>query len=115
MTIGHLAQDRQELYGWAIIPYDPLTSPATSRMVYPLLMKKEWMTMDVLNVPEFAQLLGMTQQSLYARRSRDPGSLPPAIRIGRRLVWGRETVEKWLIDLEKTQNQPRRRETPASA
>ena len=56
--------------------------------------------MDVLNVPEFAQLLGMTKQSLYARRSRDPESLPPAIRIGRRLVWRRETVERWLVDLD---------------
>ena len=70
--------------------------------------------MDVLNVPEFAQLLGMTEQSLYARRSRDPESLPPAIRIGRRLVWRRETVERWLVDLEKTQNRPRRKGTPAA-
>jgi predicted DNA-binding transcriptional regulator AlpA len=70
--------------------------------------------MDVLNVPEFAQLLGMTEQSLYARRSRDPESLPPAIRIGRRLVWRRETVERWLVDLEKTQNRPRRKDTPAA-
>ena len=70
--------------------------------------------MDVLNVPEFAQLLGMTEQSLYARRSRDPESHPPAIRSGRRLVWRRETVERWLVDLEKTQNRPRRKGTPAA-
>ena len=70
--------------------------------------------MDVLNVPEFAEALGMTVQSLYARRSRDPESLPPAIRIGRRLVWRRETVERWLVDLEQSQNRLSRRETPAS-
>ena len=70
--------------------------------------------MDVLDVPAFAELLGMTEQSLYARRSRDPSSLPHAIRIGRRLVWRRETVEQWLVDLERKQNQPRRRKaTPA--
>ena len=76
-------------------------------------MKKEGNEMDVLNVPEFAELLGMTVQSLYARRSRDPQSLPRAIRIGRRLVWRRETVEEWLVDLEQTQNRPSRRETHA--
>ena len=67
--------------------------------------------MDVLDVPAFAKLLRMTEQSLYARRSRDPNSLPPAIRIGRRLMWRRETVEKWLVDLEQAQNQPGRRKT----
>ena len=70
--------------------------------------------MDVLNVSEFAEVLGMTVQSLYARRSRDPGSLPSAISIGRRLFWRRETVEEWLLDLEQTQNRPNRRETSAA-
>jgi predicted DNA-binding transcriptional regulator AlpA len=65
--------------------------------------------MEVLDVKTFAGLLGMTEQSLYARRSRDPASLPHAIRIGRRLVWRRETVEQWLADLEQSQNRPRRR------
>ena len=65
--------------------------------------------MEVLDVQAFAGLLGMTEQSLYARRSRDPESLPNAIRIGRRLVWRRETVERWLADLEQSQNQPSRR------
>jgi predicted DNA-binding transcriptional regulator AlpA len=70
--------------------------------------------MEILDVPAFAELLGMTEQSLYARRSRDPESLPPAIRIGRRLVWRRETIEEWLVDLERTQNRSRRRQTPAA-
>ncbi len=64
--------------------------------------------MDVLNVSAFAEMLGMTRQSLYARRCRDPESLPPAIRVGRRLLWRRETVEQWLIELESSQNQPSR-------
>ena len=72
-------------------------------------MERKGDEMDVLSVPEFAELLGMNVQSLYARRSRDPESLPHAIRIGRRLVWRRETVEDWLIDLEQTQNRPSRR------
>ena len=59
---------------------------------------------DVLNVNGMAELLGMTPKSLYSRRSRDPKSLPPAIRIGRRLVWRRETVDAWLADLERKQN-----------
>lgn len=67
------------------------------------------LSIDVLDVSRFAELLGMTEQSLYARRSRDPDSLPPAIRIGRRLVWRRATVEDWLTGLEESQNRPRRR------
>jgi predicted DNA-binding transcriptional regulator AlpA len=67
--------------------------------------------MEVLDVRAFAKLLGMTEQSLYARRSRDPGSLPGAIRIGRRLVWRRETIERWLEALEQSQNEPTRRKT----
>lgn len=76
--------------------------------------------MDVLDVTAFAKLLGMTEQSLYARRSRDRAaggkpSLPPAIRIGRRLLWRRETVEQWLVDLERAQHRPRRRKVPTEA
>ena len=58
----------------------------------------------VLDVDGMADLLGMTPKSLYTRRSRSPKSLPPAVRIGRRLVWRRETVEAWLADLERKQN-----------
>lgn len=65
--------------------------------------------MDVLDVEAFSEMLGMSAQSLYARRSRDPQSLPPAIRIGRRLVWRRATVDQWLADLEHDQNTPRRK------
>ena len=64
---------------------------------------------NVLDVEGMAELLGMTAKSLYTRRSRDPKSLPPAIRIGRRLVWRRETVDTWLADLEAQQNRSRRK------
>jgi predicted DNA-binding transcriptional regulator AlpA len=64
--------------------------------------------MDILNVPTLAEMLGMTPQSLYARRCRDPESLPQAIRVGRRLIWRHETVERWLIELESSQNGPSR-------
>jgi predicted DNA-binding transcriptional regulator AlpA len=67
--------------------------------------------MDLLDVAALAELLGITEQSLYARRSRDPESLPQAIRIGRKLVWRRETIDQWLIDLEKSQNSPKRKAT----
>ncbi len=64
--------------------------------------------MDVLTVEDLADLLRMTKESLYTRRCRDPRSLPQAIRIGRRLVWRRETVERWLEDLEREQARQRR-------
>lgn len=67
--------------------------------------------MDLLDVPAFARMLRMTPQSLYARRSRDPESLPRAIRIGRRLVWRRETIDQWLLDLESSQNRSSRHQT----
>lgn len=59
---------------------------------------------DVLDVDGMADLLGMTPKSLYTRRSRSPRSLPPAVRIGRRLVWRWETVDAWLAELERKQN-----------
>lgn len=65
--------------------------------------------MDVLTVEDLADLLRMSKQSLYTRRCRDPKSLPQAIRIGRRLVWRRATVEKWLEDLEREQSRKRPR------
>lgn len=67
--------------------------------------------MELLDVSDLAKLLGITEQSLYARRSRDPESLPKAVRIGRKLVWRSETVNQWLIDLEKSQNTPKRKAT----
>lgn len=65
--------------------------------------------MDVLTVEDLADLPRMSKQSLYTRRCRDPKSLPQAIRIGRRLVWRRATVEKWLEDLEREQSRKRPR------
>ena len=59
---------------------------------------------QVLDVEAMAEVLGMSPQSLYTRRSRDPDSLPPAIRLGRRLMWRLATVENWLAELERTQN-----------
>ncbi len=64
--------------------------------------------MDVMTAEDLAEWLGMSKQSLYSRRCRDPKSLPQAIRIGRRLVWRRETVERWLEDLERDQARQRR-------
>ena len=91
--------------------YEWLSSVVGNRMVSSWFMEKEMNEMEILNVPAFAELLGITEQSLYARRSRDPESLPPAIRIGRRLVWRRETIEEWLVDLKLENNGRRRRRT----
>jgi len=67
---------------------------------YPVTSLRE----EVLTVADLSGLLGITPQSLYTRRSRVPASLPPAIRLGRRLVWRRSTVEGWLRELERKQN-----------
>ena len=48
----------------------------------------------LLSVSDIAEALGRSPQAIYDLRHR--GVLPPALRIGARLYWLREDVEKWL-------------------
>ncbi len=59
---------------------------------------------ELVTVTELADWLGISTESLYVRRSRSPETLPPAIRIGRRLYWRPKAIEQWVEDLEATRN-----------
>ena len=55
----------------------------------------------VLSISEAAQLLGLTRSQLYSltrERSRIRQSHPlPVIRLGKRLAFRRESLERWLV------------------
>jgi excisionase family DNA binding protein len=58
----------------------------------------------LLNISQAAELLGLTKQQLYQltrSRSRRRQALPlPVIRLGKRCVFRRESLERWIAQLE---------------
>jgi hypothetical protein len=58
----------------------------------------------VLNLSEAAELLGHTPTQLYERtraRGRARQRIPiPHLRIGKRIYFRRESLEKWILELE---------------
>ncbi len=52
--------------------------------------------MTLLTSITLAAWFDMTPAGIKQRYYRDPGSLPPAIRIGSSLRWDPETVRAWL-------------------
>jgi predicted DNA-binding transcriptional regulator AlpA len=57
----------------------------------------------LLTIEGLAALLHRSPESLYVQRSRNPDSLPPALRVGRRLYWRHQTIDAWLEELETKQ------------
>lgn len=47
---------------------------------------------------ELAAFLRISADTVYRRRSRYPETLPPAIKIGRRIYWIMSDVMKWCAD-----------------
>jgi predicted DNA-binding transcriptional regulator AlpA len=59
---------------------------------------------ELISMREFAEdWLGVKVESLYARRTRKGGSLPPVVSIGRRKYFRRSQVMEWLDDQQKRQ------------
>lgn len=59
---------------------------------------------DILTLEQLAEIyFKTTPDAIYARRKRDPDSLPPAIEIPglRRIFWHRKTVENWFLSFEQ--------------
>jgi excisionase family DNA binding protein len=58
----------------------------------------------VLSISDAASLLGLTKNQLYElcrKRSRSRQVHPiPAIRLGKRLAFRRESLERWIAELE---------------
>ncbi len=56
----------------------------------------------LLNVQQLAQLLGVSTRHIW--RMRDSGQLPPAIKLGAKIVkWSREDVVAWIRRSTETQ------------
>jgi excisionase family DNA binding protein len=52
------------------------------------------MTVEMLDLERVAELLGISTRSV--RRFSDAGSMPPPVRLGKRCLWPRETIEEWV-------------------
>lgn len=52
------------------------------------------MTQRPWTTPEAAHYLRLSEEALLSLRHR--GNAPPAVRVGRRLLWPPEAVEAWL-------------------
>jgi hypothetical protein len=66
-------------------------------------------TTDLLDIEDLARLLRRTEASIHSARCRNPVSIPPGFRVGRRLFWRSETVDEWLRDQEERQTRQRRK------
>ena len=64
----------------------------------------------LLNLAQAAELLGLTKPQLYEltrSRSRVRQAIPlPYVRLGKRLAFRRESLERWIEQLESTAAQP---------
>ena len=59
----------------------------------------------LLNISQAAELLGLTKPQLYEltrSRTRLRHAIPlPFVRLGKRIAFRRESLEKWIAALEK--------------
>ena len=54
----------------------------------------------LLTIEEVSQQLGIAVQTLYRWRS-DGTDMPQAIKIGGRLRWRQEEVDRWILEKEQ--------------
>jgi excisionase family DNA binding protein len=51
---------------------------------------------ELLTVDDLAELLRTTPAGV--RRMRQRGTLPPAVKVGTRVLWRRDELERWIDD-----------------
>lgn len=51
---------------------------------------------NLMNISETAAMLRVSEDTLRWLRHRGDGSCPPALKVGRRLMWRRTDVEAWI-------------------
>ncbi len=58
--------------------------------------------MITLTIDDLAEVLKRSKKSIYSDVTRNPASLPPRVIIpgSSRLLWRKETVDKWLEEHE---------------
>lgn len=59
--------------------------------------------MAVIGVEELAHIMGISVGSVYRRRCEKPETLPPAVKVGNRLRWRTDTIDKWMHEQEEKQ------------
>ena len=66
---------------------------------------------ELLTVQETAEYLRLSPSALYAQRHRGdaPGAL--SVRVGRKILWRRDDIDRWFDEQQSaTSNSPRRHE-----
>jgi len=53
-------------------------------------------SLEYLTLPEVAELIRTPVGTIYQWRSRSPKQGPPAMKLGRRLVFARSDVDSWM-------------------
>lgn len=57
--------------------------------------------MTTIGIEELAELMGLSVDSIYRRRCYMPKTVPPATKLGGRLRWNLDTVERFMKDHEE--------------
>ena len=60
---------------------------------------------ETWDIGKVAELLGITKDAAYHRRSYYPELMPPAIKIGGRVRYDPKTVSEWIQAREAEQEQ----------
>jgi len=60
--------------------------------------KRNDLTALVINIDELAMILGITKKTIYNRLSAND-DMPPPRKFGKKLLWLRNEVEQWVMDL----------------
>lgn len=60
------------------------------------------MSSPLLTIADLAQLLRTTPSAIHAARYRGLDTVPPAHKIGNRLLWFRDDVNRWLQQKKET-------------
>ena len=58
---------------------------------------------DLLDVRDLAIIYRTTPEGIHTRRCRSPETLPPAFKLGGKVVWLRSTVDAWFKEQERAQ------------
>jgi predicted DNA-binding transcriptional regulator AlpA len=62
------------------------------------------MDTELLTIDDVAKLIHTSPGTIHYWRHADPLKVPPALKVGRRLLWRRADVERWLAAQPTTQS-----------
>lgn len=56
---------------------------------------------ETWDITKVAEMLGITRDAAYHRRTYRPDLMPPAIKVGRRVMYNPDTVRNWMLAQEE--------------